>query len=276
VPDPQVQQHARESEFHDQWALDTPLEAIAVRQSFEAPTAPENRFCLRQMNRLLGSLRGRRLLDIGCGLGETSVYFAMQGAQVTASDISPHMVETAQKLAQLNGVEVQGLVSAGESLDVPEGAFDVVFTANTLHHVADKRRLLSQIHRALRPGGVFFSWDPLAYNPAINVYRRIATTVRTVDEAPLTMADVRVARELFVDVHHREFWIATLVLFGKYFLIDRVHPNADRYWKRCLKETNRSLWWWQPFRLADVVLTRLPLVRRLAWNMVIWGRKPGQ
>ena len=261
--------HAKESAFHDGWAASTPLESISVREAFEAPTAPENRFILRRM----GDLRGKRVLDVGAGLGESSVYFALQGARVTATDLSPQMVDTAVRLGQLHGVAIDGVVTAGESLDVPAAAYDFVYVANTIHHVTDKAGLFEQVRRALRPGGRFFSWDPLAYNPAINAYRRMATEVRTDDESPLTFADVALARRHFTGVGHREFQIATLAVFMKYYFIDRVHPNQDRYWKRILRETDRSLWWWQPLRAADTVLTRLPGVRRLAWNMVVWGTR---
>ena len=111
-------------------------------------------------------------------------------------------------------------------------------------------------------------------NPLIKVYRHLATKVRTEDESPLTFADVALARRHFVEVEHREFWILTLSLFCKYFLIDRIHPNAKRYWKLIYEETPRSLWWWHPLRRLDEFLTRIPLLRRLAWNMVITGRKP--
>jgi hypothetical protein len=74
-------------------------------------------------------------------------------------------------------------------------------------------------------------------------------------------------------VECRMFWLASLTLFLKYYLLDRVHPNADRYWKRILKEKDSSLRWWKPFLALDGVLTRLPLVRWLAWNVVITGRK---
>ena len=83
--------HSRESCFHDAWASDTPLDQILLRECFESPTAVENRFILQ----LMGPLRGKKLLDIGAGLGESSVYFALQGAEVTTVDISPAMVETA-------------------------------------------------------------------------------------------------------------------------------------------------------------------------------------
>ena len=261
--------HEKEAAFHDQWAADTPLEAIDVRGAFEAPTAPENRFILRHM----GDLRGKRVLDVGAGLGESSVYFALRGAHVTATDLSPAMVDTAVRLCRLHGVAIDGVVTPGEALDVPAESFDFVYVANTIHHVTDKAGLFAQVRRALKPGGQFFSWDPLAYNPAIEAYRRMATAVRTADESPLTFADVALARRFFANVGHRQFQIATLAIFLKYYLIDRVHPNQDRYWKRILRETNRSLWWWQPLRAADVVLTRLPLVNRLAWNMVMWGTR---
>lgn len=271
MPDPKAQAiHDEEAAFHDAWARSTRVEDVPVRAAFEAPTALENRFILDAM----GNLAGRRVLDVGAGLGESSVYFALRGAQVTASDVSPGMVTFAEHLARYHGVEVRGVVSAGEGLEVEENSFDFVYAANVLHHVTDKERFFRQIHRALRPGGKFFSWDPLVYNPMIWVYRRMATEVRTVDEHPLSFREIALAQRHFVNVGHREFWIASLALFLKYFLLDRVHPNQDRYWKRILQETPQSLRWWRPLALLDTaVLTRLPLVRRLAWNMVLWGEK---
>ena len=259
----------REAAFHDAWAGSTPIDDVLVRECFQAPTALENRFILSRM----GNLRGKRLLDIGAGLGESSVYFALQGAQVTMTDISPGMVQTGRELARRSGVEVAGIVSGAEDLAVAAESFDYVYIANTIHHVRDRDALFQKIHRALKPGGSFFSYDPLAYNPAINLYRRIATEVRTEDEAPLKIADLRLARKYFPNVRHREFWISALLLFVKYYALDRVHPNQDRYWKRILRETPQSLRWWTPLRAMDGALTRLPLLRWMAWNMVMWGEK---
>jgi SAM-dependent methyltransferase len=261
--------HDREAAFHDAWASDTKLSDILVRECFEAPTAMENQFILQRM----GDLRGKKLLDIGAGLGESSVYFALQGADVTTVDISPQMVETALKLGAQFGVKLQGLVSGGEALNLPEAAYDIIYIANTIHHVQDRALLFVQMHRALKPGGRFFSYDPLAYNPAINVYRRMASEVRTPDESPLTVADLRLAKKYFRNVQHREFWVSSLLLFVKYYLRDRVNPNADRYWKRILRETPQTLRWWMPLRTLDKFIARIPLMRWLAWNMVMWGEK---
>jgi SAM-dependent methyltransferase len=262
--------HEREAAFHDAWANSTRLDDVLVRECFEAPTALENQFILSRM----GPLSGKRLLDIGAGLGESSVYFALQGASVTLVDISPQMVATALGLGRKFGVQLEGIVAGGENLNLPADTYDIVYAANTIHHVHSRASMFRQMRLALKPGGMFFSYDPLAYNPLINVYRRMATQVRTPDEAPLTIADIRLAQQYFDQVQHREFWISTLVLFLKYYLLDHVHPNQDRYWKRILREKPRQLRWWSPLRALDTWLTRIPLLRWMAWNVVIWGQKP--
>jgi SAM-dependent methyltransferase len=266
----QEQLHQRETEFHDRWAHDTGLDSIALFEAFEAPTAVENQFILD----LLGALDGRRLLDVGAGLGESSVYFALKGARVTTTDISPAMVETALALGRKHGAEMEGFVTTAEGLNVEPDSFDIVYLANVIHHVHDRAALYAQVLRALKPGGRFVSIDPVAYNPVINQYRRMATEVRTPDETPLTRADATLARSFFPDLQYRHFWILTLLLFIKYAIKDRVHPNQDRYWKRILRETNATLGWWKPLLRLDRMLTRIPGLRWWAWNIVMYGSKP--
>ncbi len=65
----------REKRFHDQWAEQTSLTGINVLEAFEHLTAQENRFILD----LMGDLNGIRLLDIGAGLGESSVLLCLEG-----------------------------------------------------------------------------------------------------------------------------------------------------------------------------------------------------
>jgi SAM-dependent methyltransferase len=146
----------------------------------------------------------------GSGLGESSVYFALQGALVTAVDVSPRMAHTTVKLAERHRLKIRGFVSVGEDLRLPADEFVLVYIANTIHHIQDRRRLLEQISRSLKTGGRFFSIDPLAYNPVINVYRRMATQTRTVDESPLTVKDLRLAKRYFKNVRHRAQFAAAV------------------------------------------------------------------
>lgn len=268
-PEPRQAVFDRERTFHDAWAMETGR--VDVRAAFENLTAPENRFVIAEM----GDLRGQRVLDLGSGLGEAAVYFALQGARVTATDISPEMCALCRTTARANGVELEVVETPAERLDVRPASYDLVYGANLLHHVADVDLTLEAVERALTPGGRCFFWDPMAYNPVINVYRRLAAKVRTKDEHPLSFEDLDAFRRHFVDVRHKEFWLTTQLIFLKYYLVDRLDPNQVRYWKRILEEEpGRISWWFAPLQRLDERLLRLPLVRRLAWNMVIWGRKP--
>lgn len=261
---------SREAAFHDRWAASVPVTETLCNEFFEHPAAPENRFILSQ----LGEIEGKRLLDIGCGLGESSIYFARRGARVTANDISPGMLDHTVRLGLEHGVAITPLLGDLEDLPLPPRSFDIVYGANILHHARHPGKMLARVAQILTDDGRFFFWDPLAYNPLINVYRWMASAVRTEEERPVRFSLVRQARDLFREVRHREFWLTTLALFLKYFLVDRIHPNTERYWKRIFREDPEALAnWFVPLQRLDDLLLCLPPFRFLAWNMVMWGRK---
>jgi 2-polyprenyl-3-methyl-5-hydroxy-6-metoxy-1,4-benzoquinol methylase len=262
--------HAEEV-FHDEWAASVDVTKIDVRRMNEACTTPEMRF-IRQR---LGNLRGKTLLDVGCGLGEAAVYFALEGATVTASDISPGMCDATQRLAAANGVTLQTHVSAVEDMGLPaDRQFDIIYTGNTLHH-ADLPRMLDRLLPHLKPDGVFVSWDPVAYNPIINVYRAIAREVRTEDEHPLRLRDVREVRSRFETSEVRWFWLTTLLIFILMAVVQFRSPNKERYWKKVVEEADRWAWLYRPLAGLDrALLTVFPFLRPLCWNVAIVGRRP--
>lgn len=259
-----------EREFHDAWAESEDIDAIDVRGSNEVCTAPEMRYITAR----LGDLRGKRLLDVGCGLGEASVYFAMQGADVTSSDLSQGMLDAASRLAAKNGVSVRQHLASAEDMRLPPDArFDVIYAGNLLHHV-DIDATLRRIRPHLADGGVLVTWDPLAYNPAINVYRTMATDVRTPDEHPLTWRDIRSFKQHFSQVETRYFWFTTLIIFVIMALAQRRDPNKERFWKVILKEGPKWAWLYRPLEALDkALLFLLPPLRLLCWNVVIVARK---
>ena len=264
-----ARKHAEEV-FHDEWAASVDVTKIDVRQMNEACTTPE----MRYIRRALGDLKGRTLLDVGCGLGEASVYFALLGAEVTATDISPGMCDTARRLAEANNVKIATHVSAAEDLGLAaEVKFDVIYTGNTLHHV-DLAATMPRLLKHLKPNGTFVSWDPVAYNPVINIYRRRAMQVRTEDEHPLRLADIRAVRSHFRTSHTRWFWLSTLLIFCAMAVVQRRDPNQERYWKKVVEEADRWAWLYRPLELLDKVLLLIPFLRPLCWNVVIVGQSP--
>jgi ubiquinone/menaquinone biosynthesis C-methylase UbiE len=259
----------KEQDFHDRWAAAIDVEGIQVRDYFEACTAPENRFILKQ----LGDVRGKYLLDLGCGAGENSVYFASQGARCVAADYSPGMVEVALKLAEANGVEVTGQVTNAMAMQFPDNTFDIVYASNLLHHIPDPSLTIREAHRILKPGGQFCFWDPLKHNPVINVYRRMATEVRTEDETPLDINLVREIKTQFTHTAFDTFWIATLWIFLQFYLIERVNPNQERYWKKIILEHERLRPTYLRLESLDRLLKRLPWLKRYAWNLAVVATK---
>ncbi|NQT53831.1 class I SAM-dependent methyltransferase [bacterium] len=259
----------RERVFHDAWADDIRPEDVAVHASFHASTCPENRFIAEW----LGDVSGLRLLDLGCGAGEAAVHFALQGADVTAYDVSPGMLRLADAVAQHHGVRIACRAGDASQLDFGDNTFDVVYAANVLHH-ADTERTVDEIVRVLKPGGRLVSWDPLAHNPLICVYRRLAGTMRSHDERPLRMKDLRMFRERFAAVDHRTFWFFTLWLFLRFYLIERVSPATERYWKKVVAEHKRLEPKYNRLRRwDDWLLRRIPWLGRYCWNLVVCATK---
>ncbi|KKM13217.1 hypothetical protein LCGC14_1718480 [marine sediment metagenome] len=149
-----------EQELHDQWASEINPVEVDPRLFFEASTSPENRFIMQ----CLGDVHGKRVLDLGCGYGESAVYFALMGADVTAVDISEGMVKALLEVASANGISIEARTMNAMDLDYPDGSFDIVYAANILHHV-EPEAALKEMRRVLRPGGKACFWDPLGHNP---------------------------------------------------------------------------------------------------------------
>jgi SAM-dependent methyltransferase len=79
------------------------------------------------------------------------------GCQVTGIDITAEYCRAAEMLTDKIGLSAQVEFQCGNALDMPFGdaAFDVVWSQNTMMNMEDKARLFSEVHRVLRPGGVF-------------------------------------------------------------------------------------------------------------------------
>ena len=258
-----------EREFHDAWADSEDVEKIDVRASNEVCTAPE----MRYISRRLGDIKGKRLLDVGCGLGEASVYFAILGADVTSSDLSQGMLDATNRLAHANGVRIKEHVASAEDMQLsPEDKFDIIYAGNLLHHV-DIEETITLIKPHLAAGGLFVTWDPLAYNPAINVYRSMATDVRTPDEHPLKWDDIKLFHKHFRTVETQYFWFTTLIIFVLMALAQRRNPNKERYWKVVVQEGNRWAWLYRPLEVLDkFILALIPPLKLLCWNVVILSK----
>lgn len=102
-------------------------------------------------------LRGRRVLDLGCGLGGYTVALQGRGAWVVSLDLSP------ASLAALPA-GVRPVCADAERPPFADGSFDLVFCASLIEHVAHPARMLSEIQRILRDGGLCYLSFPPFYS----------------------------------------------------------------------------------------------------------------
>jgi tellurite methyltransferase len=97
---------------------------------------------------------GDAVLDLGCGEGRDSVFFAGLGAAVTGVDLSTDGLAKARRLARQRGVRVRWI--EGDMTEaLPAGRFDLIFSCGTIHYVprAERRPLFRRLAAMTRPGG---------------------------------------------------------------------------------------------------------------------------
>ncbi len=102
-------------------------------------------------------IRGRAMLDLGSGIGGYSLEFAQAGAQVVSVDLIQPRLPNDTRLKQLQG----------SALTIPlrDEAFDVVFCASLIEHVARPETVLTEIERVLKIGGICYISFPPFYSP---------------------------------------------------------------------------------------------------------------
>lgn len=144
----------------------------------------------------LGAVRGKDVLDFGCGHGMAAVVFARQGARVTAFDLAPAYVVEARRRATANRVAVSFLVADGQRLPFAGESFDAIWGNAVLHHL-DLPQGAREVRRVLRPGGIAVFAEPWGGNVLLSLARRCLPypgKQRTADETPLRPRDLVLLR----------------------------------------------------------------------------------
>jgi SAM-dependent methyltransferase len=115
--------------------------------------------------RWIGLEAGRKCLEIACGSGGVSVRMAKRlGLSVVGVDVNQAAVPAARARAGVAGVQDRAefrVADANDPLPFPGRSFDAVFCNDSINHLRDRRRVLAEWHRVLRPGGRCLYTDPI-------------------------------------------------------------------------------------------------------------------
>ncbi|MEO8288056.1 MAG: methyltransferase domain-containing protein [Chloroflexota bacterium] len=139
--------------FHDLRRGFAPFMSQGVREAFPYPDTIERYSVHRHVADHPALRAGDTLLDMGVGLGWTSLHFARSGYKVTAFDPSLRPMQAAKKYAIEQGIFIEYICTAVGYLDFRSASFDNVTAFHSLHHVPDVQAGLTDVQRWLKPGG---------------------------------------------------------------------------------------------------------------------------
>jgi SAM-dependent methyltransferase len=239
-----------EIEFHDL------NRSLSYGQEFEGYVAEEmlsnKRFykTTKRSNKYLEDwiakyAKNKIVLDYACGMGELTIKASRVGAKLAIGlDISPKSLDLA--IQNLGSEEFENLifmVGDAEKTGLPDNSIDIVMCTGMLHHL-NLSYAFYELRRILKPGGKIIAVEALDINPFIKLYRKLTPHLRTDFESKhiLSLKDLSFARYFF-RVSNVRYWHVIGYLGAYIPLLSGVLDTLDR-----------------------VILEKIPLVNRLAWQ----------
>ena len=180
---------------------------------------------------LLGDVRGKTVLEYGCGDGLNTLVLARRGAKVKALDISPDLIDVARQRLNANHItaDVEFIVGSAHDLPLPDNSVDVVFGMAILHHL-DLDLSAREVKRVLRKGGRAIFQEPVRNSKLIKFLRGLipyqAPDVSPL-ERPLTDIELATYAEGFSSYRSKAFLLPTTSL------VNVIPPLQQRYIHTC-------------------------------------------
>lgn len=266
----------RERDFYDRHyasLLALPDHALRMNReilegAIENPSGPlyERRLLYRASMRALDAarVRGKKVLDYGCGPADFGLWMATEGADVTLLDISYAAIELALKRAHASGVEVRGIAADASGLPMlRDGEFDVVFACASLHHTLKYPGAVEELGRIMKPGALLVLCETWGGNPLLNTARRLRAFVAREQEEQgedilMSRRELKLLDPLFVDLRVSQL---NLFAMGKRL----VRGRFEKSWARRLVGALESI--------DAAALSIVPPLRNWCGEAVITGRR---
>ncbi len=176
---------------------------------------------------LVGDVRGKTVLDLGCGTGENLIPLLERGARVIGMDISPDLIAIAQK--RLNDAHLEASLTAGDAYKtrLPDESVDAIFCMALIHHL-DIELVRDEMWRVLRKGGAIILREPVRFSKGYAWVRSLLPAHDDISgfEHPLTREELATMTQPFQVQGTRYFRLPFVPL------VSRVLPSKiDAAWR---------------------------------------------
>lgn len=173
-------------------------------------------FALEYAFHLLGNVRGKFVLDLGCGHGENTVALVARGGRVLGIDISPDLIAIAQQRLRNEDFDATVRVGSAYQTGLPDESVDVIFCMALIHHL-DIRLAREEMWRILRPGGVVILKEPIRFSKAYARLRSLLPAREEISdfEHPLTAEELETMMQPFTVEGTRYFRLPLVPLVSK-------------------------------------------------------------
>lgn len=109
------------------------------------------------------SVKGKKILEVGAGMGGDSVYLAKKGASVSVLDFTSEALDLIQKNAKAEKVSIEIIRADARKMPMNDNAYDIIFHQGLLEHFKNPREILDEQMRVLKPGGILLIDVPQRY-----------------------------------------------------------------------------------------------------------------
>lgn len=218
-----------------------------------------------------GKHRGEFLLEVGGGMGTDLAQYAANGAHVVDFDLAVGHLQHAKENFNLRGLKGHFIQGDAERMALPDNTFDVVYSNGVLHHIPNMHKVIQEIYRVLKPGGLVIVmvyaenskhyWENIVYAEGIKKGLFHKYSVAEIMSRVVEISDDDNAAKPLVKVYTRE---RLKKMFRRFHIvsIDQCQMTASEF---------------TASRMVPKPLKILPLNmagRLMGWNLVIKARKP--
>ncbi|MCE2400551.1 class I SAM-dependent methyltransferase [Candidatus Poribacteria bacterium] len=199
----------------------------------------------------MGTLEGKKVLELGTGTGGTATLLAKQGASVVGIDLLPFRLDEAKERANRHKVAnaVDFSLMDATQLAFPDNTFDFIISKSVLvftEHVQTAK----ECYRVLKPDGKAIFMENMRNHPVVLLYRKLFLKYSR-ELHYFSLLDIEGIGKEFEEIEHREFHLLSL---------------GALFWKRIIPIPIFYRWTLQFLKLIDKNLLRMfPVLKRFCW-----------